>query len=45
VDLAVDGIGVPVVRVVAPGLEGPYKGSSSDFVPGARALRVLEDPT
>jgi ribosomal protein S12 methylthiotransferase accessory factor len=37
VDLTKDELGLPVVRVVAPGLEGPDKGRHADYVPGARA--------
>ncbi len=31
-------LGLPVVRVVIPGLEGPDKGDRGDYVPGPRAL-------
>ncbi len=37
VDLTRPEFGIPVVRVVVPGLEGPDKGSKSDYVPGRRA--------
>ena len=37
VDLTIARYGLPVVRVVVPGLEGPDKGPDSDYVPGARA--------
>jgi ribosomal protein S12 methylthiotransferase accessory factor len=37
VDLTRPEFGIPVVRVVVPGLEGPDKGSKSDYVPGLRA--------
>ncbi len=37
VDLSMPEFGIPVVRVVVPGLEGPDKGSKSDYVPGSRA--------
>ncbi len=37
VDLTSREIGLPVVRVVVPGLEGVYKGPGSDYVRGARA--------
>jgi ribosomal protein S12 methylthiotransferase accessory factor len=30
-------LGVPVVRVVVPGLEGPYQEDGGEFLPGARA--------
>lgn len=42
VDLTREPFRIPVVRVVIPGLEGVYKGSHSDYVPGARARAVLE---
>lgn len=32
--------GVPVVRVVVPGLEGPWTGGEGEYVPGARAKGV-----
>jgi ribosomal protein S12 methylthiotransferase accessory factor len=41
VDLTMPEYGLPVVRVVVPGLEGPDKGPGSDYVPGARA-RALD---
>jgi len=37
VDLTKPDIGLPVVRVVAAGLEGAYQGSGSDYRPGPRA--------
>lgn len=37
VDLSLDALGIPVTRVVVPGLEGACKGASSDYVPGERA--------
>jgi ribosomal protein S12 methylthiotransferase accessory factor len=37
VDLSMPEFGIPVVRVVVPGLEGPDKGSKSDYAPGSRA--------
>ncbi|MBL8699193.1 MAG: YcaO-like family protein [Alphaproteobacteria bacterium] len=37
VDLARPGIGVPVARVIVPGLEGPAHATDIDYVPGARA--------
>jgi ribosomal protein S12 methylthiotransferase accessory factor len=37
VDLTMPEFGIPVVRVVVPGLEGPDKGPQSDYVPGRRA--------
>lgn len=42
VDLTKPAFGLPVVRVVVPGLEGPYRGERSDYVPGARALAALK---
>ena len=41
VDLTMERFGIPVARVVIPGLEGVYKGEHSDYVPGARALAIL----
>lgn len=37
VDLSKSDVGIPVVRVVAPGLEGAYQGAGSDYLPGPRA--------
>ena len=37
VDLTKPELGLPVVRVAIPGLEGPDKGGRSDYVPGPRA--------
>jgi ribosomal protein S12 methylthiotransferase accessory factor len=37
VDLTHPGIGIPVVRVVVPGLEGPATPTGGGYVPGARA--------
>lgn len=37
VDLTKPDIGLPVVRVVASGLEGAYQGDGSDYRPGPRA--------
>lgn len=39
VDLGKEDVGIPVVRVVIPGLEGPD--DHDGYVPGERALRVL----
>jgi YcaO-like protein with predicted kinase domain len=39
-DLTIAKYGIPVVRVVVPGLEGPDKGPDSDYVPGARARAI-----
>jgi YcaO-like protein with predicted kinase domain len=41
VDLTQDAIGVPVVRVVAPGLEGLLDDEAGDYAPGERARRTL----
>jgi ribosomal protein S12 methylthiotransferase accessory factor len=41
VDLSKEAIGVPVVRVVVPGLEGPMEDAESDYAPGLRARRVV----
>ena len=40
VDLTDPEIGVPVVRVVVPGLEGPATPAGGGYVPGERALRL-----
>lgn len=37
VDLTKPDVGLPVVRVVASGLEGAYQGAGSDYLPGPRA--------
>ena len=34
---------IPVVRVVVPGLEAALEGPDADYVPGERAMRILED--
>jgi ribosomal protein S12 methylthiotransferase accessory factor len=39
VDLSKEGIGIAVVKVVVPGLEGPISEDKGDYVPGARARR------
>jgi ribosomal protein S12 methylthiotransferase accessory factor len=41
VDLAGPAQPFAVVRIIVPGLEGPYKGDDSSFVPGRRALALL----
>ena len=41
VDLTLDAIGIPVVRVVIPGLEGQH--DIPGWVPGARSLRTVEE--
>ncbi len=40
VDLTKKEFGVPVVRVVIPGLEGLFEGGGGDYVPGTRARAV-----
>ena len=40
VDLTRPDLGVPVVRVLAPGLEGPWSDADGEYVPGARARAV-----
>lgn len=42
VDLTREAVGVPVVRVIVPGLEGPMEEEDGDYAPGARALRCLQ---
>ena len=41
IDLTRPEFGIPVVRVVVPGLEGPDKGPKSDYVPGSRARTLV----
>jgi ribosomal protein S12 methylthiotransferase accessory factor len=41
VDLTRTEFGLPVVRVVVPGLEGAYGHEQGDFVPGSRARAVM----
>jgi len=43
VDLTKPDLGLPVVRIVVPGLEGPDKGHRSDYVPGPRARAMAGD--
>lgn len=43
VDLTREGIGVPVARVIVPGLEGAMGDGDADYVPGLRARRCLQD--
>ena len=43
VDLTRPEFGIPVVRVVIPGLEGPDTGGRGDFVPGPRARAARGD--
>ena len=40
VDLTRDAIGMPVARVVVPGLEGPMDEADGDYSPGRRARRM-----
>jgi ribosomal protein S12 methylthiotransferase accessory factor len=42
VDLTQEAIGVPVVRVLLPGLEGPTMYADADHAPGARARRFCK---
>lgn len=39
VDLTKEAVGIPVVKIVVPGLEGPIAEAKADYVPGARARR------
>ena len=43
VDLTKPEFGIPVVRVVIPGLEGPDMGGRGDYVPGPRARAARGD--
>jgi ribosomal protein S12 methylthiotransferase accessory factor len=45
VDLTRNEFGLPVVRVVIPGLEGAYGHEQGDFVPGARARALMPFPS
>ncbi len=45
VDLRRPELDIPVVRVVVPGLEGPYGHEQTDFVPGRRARALMPLPT
>ena len=40
VDLTRESVGVPVARVIVPGLEGAISGAEGDYAPGLRALRL-----
>lgn len=40
VDLTQPAFGIPVVKMVIPGLEGAYEGTGSDYVPGQRAQAI-----
>lgn len=41
VDLTKPGLNIPVARVVVPGLEAALESQESDYVPGARAMRIV----
>ena len=41
VDLSREAIGVPVMRVVVPGLEGMMEDAEGDYMPGPRARRLM----
>ena len=41
-DLTRPDLGLPVARVVVPGLEGAFRGTEGDFVPGRRARAIME---
>lgn len=45
VNLTQPEFGVPVVRVVVPGLEGPDKGKRGSYLPGPRARAIREGQT
>jgi YcaO-like protein with predicted kinase domain len=45
VDLTREAIGVPVVRVIVPGLEGVMEEEHGDYAPGRRARRCLQGGT
>lgn len=45
VDLTRDAIGIPVARVIVPGLEGMMEDEDGDYVPGPRARRCLKELT
>ena len=42
VELTKAALGIPVLRVVVPGLETAFESPEADYVPGARAMRVLQ---
>ncbi|RED48625.1 YcaO-like family protein [Aestuariispira insulae] len=42
VDLSKQALNIPVSRVVVPGLESLLEGPHSDYLPGERALKLLE---
>jgi ribosomal protein S12 methylthiotransferase accessory factor len=41
VDLSQAAFGIPVARVIVPGLEGPWTPAGGDYTPGARAQAVV----
>lgn len=43
VEIGKPAFGLAVVRVVVPGLEGAFEGPRSDYVPGRRAVALLEE--
>jgi YcaO-like protein with predicted kinase domain len=43
VDLTREAIGVPVARVIVPGLEGMMEDEDDDYAPGTRARRCLKE--
>jgi ribosomal protein S12 methylthiotransferase accessory factor len=45
VDLTREAIGIPVARVIVPGLEGMMEDEDGDYVPGRRARRSLKELT
>jgi ribosomal protein S12 methylthiotransferase accessory factor len=45
VDLTREAIGIPVARVIVPGLEGMMEDEDGDYLPGPRARRCLKEPT
>jgi ribosomal protein S12 methylthiotransferase accessory factor YcaO len=44
-DLTREAIGIPVARVIVPGLEGMMEDEDGDYVPGPRARRCLKELT
>ncbi len=40
VDLSHDDVGIPVARVIVPGMEGPWTPPDGEYTPGARARAV-----
>ena len=43
VDLTQPAFGIPVARVIIPGLEGPWTPPEGEYTPGARAARGMSD--